>query len=157
MKWQLRFGNGKRMLNSMLICCLWVFAIPAAASADPMFSSPTCSVQQITQGRMVQWNIKGTVSVTGLPNPPGNQSTTAKFEFQTSKDNGTTWSDMNITVSITTRASGGTANFDTSWIVIGMPAKSQQYRVVISGGYIDGNGQAVAIPGTTSPVVTPSP
>jgi len=153
MKWQLRLGKGKLVLSAMLICCLWVCAVPAAARAQAKFSSATCSVQ-VVKGKMVTYQIKGTAQVTGLV--PQNASATVNFKFQTSTMAGV-WSDMSQGASVTTTGVDGTANFDTSWLMMGAPANGQQYRVVCSGGYIDGSGKLVAIPGTTSDPITPSP
>lgn len=155
MKWQLRFGNGKRVLSVMLMCCLWVCAVPAAAKAQAKISSATCTVKNIQTPMMDQWKIYGAAQVTGLV--PQNASTTASFRFQTSNDGGKTWSYMNAKESDTTTGVGGTANFTTQLYTIGQPAKGQQYRVIVSATYIDGTGKQVAIGILNSDPVTPSP
>lgn len=60
MERQLLSGVGKRVLNSMLVCCLWVCAVPADARAAAAFSSATCSIQKVTMGGKSEWGIKGT-------------------------------------------------------------------------------------------------
>jgi hypothetical protein len=44
MKWQLLSGNGKLVLISMLIFCLWARAVPAAARAQAKFSTASCYI-----------------------------------------------------------------------------------------------------------------
>ena len=120
-----------------------------------MFSGATCSVQLLQQGKMKDWNISGTAQVTGLN--PQNASTTVTFTFETRPNKNANWAGMNITSTITTNGVNGTANFNTSNAVIGAPAQGQQYRVLVSGSYIDGTGKQVPIPGIGSTPITPNP
>lgn len=155
MKWQLRFGNGKLVLNSMLICCLWVCAVPAAARAQAKFSSATCSVTKVTVGSGSSWKISGTAQVTGLN--PQNASTSVTFTFQSRANANAPWTDLSITVTQTTNGVNGTANFDSGLQNIAPPAQGAQYRTSVSGFYIDGNGRMVTIPGIASTPITPNP
>ena len=77
---QMLSGVGRRVLGSMLICCLWVFAIPASAKAATAFGDSVCSVQSVTGGGNTIWQIKGTTSVTGLN--PGNNPVEVTIKFQ---------------------------------------------------------------------------
>lgn len=136
MERQLLSGNAKYVLSSMLICCLWVCAVPAAARAQAKFSSATCSVQVVKTGPMVQSQIKCTAQVTELN--PTNASTTLNYTLQSSTDGGKTWSDLQQGGTIVTSGVNGTANFDSGWLVLGSgsPPKGVSYRAVCNGSYI---------------------
>lgn len=154
MKRQLLSANGKRALGSMLICCLWVCAIPAAARAQAKFSNATCSFQMVNT-RPATFQIKGTAQVTGLN--PLNASTTVTFTFETRANANANWTNLGTTVQQTTNGVNGTANFDTGWQPTMAAGQGVQYRVSVTGSYIDGNGNKVPITPIASTPITPNP
>lgn len=155
MRTQLLSGVGNRVLSSVFICCLWACVVPADARAQAKFSSATCASQSVTNGKMVQWQIKGTAQVTGLN--PGGASTTVTFTFQRKANGAMNWTDLSPTVTQTTNGVNGTADFDTGWQNISAPGQGDQYRVSVNGFYIDGTGKQVNLMGIASTPITPNP
>jgi hypothetical protein len=64
-----------------------------------------------------------------------------------------------MTGTITTNGVNGTADFDTGWLTLqnGPPPQGAQYRVSVSGFYINGMGNQVALNGISSTPITPNP
>lgn len=145
----------KRALGAVLVSCMWVCALPGDAQAQAKFGETTCNVQKINMDGKDQWQIKGATSVTGL-NPQG-ASTTVLFTFQRMVKGSGTWTDLSPTVQQTTNGVLGTAKFDTGWIGMAAPGQGDQYRVFVTGFYIDGTGQKVQVTPTSSTAVTPLP
>lgn len=154
MKWQLRLGNGKVVLSSMLISCLWACMVPAAARAQAVFGNPTCTYTVI-KTKPSTFQISGTAQVTGLN--PQSASTTVTFTFQTRPNADGQWTDLGAQVEQTTNGVNGTANFSSGGQATGPAGQGVQYRVLVSGYYLDGNGKKVTINAVGSTPITPNP
>jgi hypothetical protein len=104
---------------------------------------------------MTTWQIKGTTSVTGLV--PANASVSVTVKFQKKANGATDWSDM-FSVTQSTNGVNGTATIDTGFNPFSpAPNSGDQYRVVVSGYYIDSNGKQVQLTPVGSTPVTPVP
>jgi len=157
MTMQRRSGAAKHVLSPAVLCCLWVFAVPADASAQK-FNNPTCTVQSVTMGGVTTWQIKGTTTVTGLIAVPNSTSVHVTVQFQR-KQPGFNWVNL-FSVTQATGANNGTANIDTGFQDLSPgPNQGDQYRIVVSGTW-GNNGPPVQngnIPAATSPAITPIP
>lgn len=109
----------KRVLSSMLICCLWTCAVPASARAAASFSAAQCYVTKVTMGGHDEWSIRGTASVKDLV--PPNASVTVTFTFQRKANGAKNWTNVSGTVQQTTNGINGNANFDSKGLSLPPP------------------------------------
>ena len=161
METSLLFGVGKRVLPTMILCCLGVFAVasPASAQAPPPPPPPAiqanCTVQSVTiPPAGPTWQIKGYGSVTNIPAGVTNVSIT--IDFQKKANGAVAWAPI-ATVVQTANPVNGTATYDTGFLSLTpAPARGDQYRVLVSASYVSG-GQMITIPAVGSAAVTPVP
>lgn len=157
---QRRSGASKHVTFPVILCCLWVFAVPADARAQ-QFDKPSCIVQSVNRQGVTTWQIKGTVDVSGLIANPNNTTVEvkAKILFQKRAKGAADWSDM-VDITITTTTSNGTAKIDTGFKnFTPAPAKGEEYRISVSGAWmtVDPQPKKGDLPAVDSPSITPIP
>jgi len=145
-----------RLFVAGLLCCLWVATDANTASAQAL-TNPICTTK-IVKAPAPQpdyWQNSGTVSATNIPANTMTVSTT--FQFERRAKGAFNWTVM-YSVGLQTTPVNGVANFDTGFTTFTpAPGAGEEFRVYISGYYVNGMGMRTNIPPAESPIRTPIP
>lgn len=128
-----------RLTLAGLLCCLWVATNANTAQAQGLAN------QQITTKQTVYpppkgtvYSCKGTVAAVNLP--AGSKSVSVSIAFERRAKGVTDWTPFIVDNQKAVPMAGG-ASFDTGWLEITpTPAVGEQFRISVTGSYVDAMG-----------------